>query len=183
MKIQRTMYKGFRLIASAIIILFMFVEELILKPLRTFKILILEKTIKRMNGYWTIGTLVALKTIEGLCKVALLFSPNAYWVMFIVFMDGFLGFISMNIIIHGHENLKDFHWYHRVVRWIVKIKEEIKATATYKWAHRIVVDVREWVKELWRNIVFKIFGKKNPKGLWRYIKTAVRLSLSKRRQA
>ena len=177
------MYKGFRLIASAVILLFMFVEELILKPLRKVKILLLEKTIKRMNGYWTIGTLIFLKTIEGLCKVLIPFMPNATWIMFIVFMDGFLGFISMNIIIHGHDNLSDFAWYLRLVRWITKIKEEIKATATYKWAHDVVVDVRDWAKGLWQWTVFKIFGKKNPKGLWRYLKTAVRLSMRKRRQA
>ena len=100
--------KAFRLIASAVILIFMFVEELILKPLRNLHVLILERTIKRMNGYATIISLVTIKSVEGLCKVALWFSPNAYWVMFIVFMDGLLGFVSMNIIIHGHDNLKDF---------------------------------------------------------------------------
>lgn len=177
------MYTGFRLIASAVILLFMFVEELILKPLRKIKILLLEKTIKRMNGYWTIGTLIFLKTIEGLCKILIPFMPNATWIMFIVFMDGFLGFISMNIIIHGHDNLSDFAWYLRLVRWITKIKEEIKATKTFVWAYALVIVVKEWGRNLWREIVFRIFGKKNPKGLWRYIKTAVRLSIKKRRQA
>ncbi len=74
MKIQRPVYKGFRLIASLIILVFMFVEELILAPLRKIKVVVLENTIKRMNGYWTIGVLVFLKTIEGLCKVALPFA-------------------------------------------------------------------------------------------------------------
>ncbi len=180
-KFKRSVYKGFRLIASVAILLFMFVEELVLKPLRKLQIVAIEKTIKKMNGYWTIGTLVFIKTIEGLCKVVLPFAPNATVVFYIVLLDGVLGFVSLQLIVHGHDNLKDFHWYHRVVRWIGKIKDDVKATKVYIWAHDHAVEIKEWARELWRDLMFKIFGKRNPKGLVRYVKTAVRLRNHKRR--
>lgn len=178
---NRTVYRGFRLIATAAILVFMFIEELILNPLRKIKIVVLEKTINRMNGYWTIGILVFLKTIEGLCKLALPFAPNATVVMGIIILDGVLGFISMNIIIHGHENLKEFTWYIRFVTWINKLKDEIKEINVYKQGHTKVIEIRAAVKEWWCEVVFKVFGKRNPKGLVRYIKTAIYLKYRKTR--
>ena len=97
MKVQKTAYRTFRLFATAAILVFMFIEELILKPLRKIKIAVLENTIKRMNGYVTIGALVGLKTVEGLCKVVLPFAGTiGAWfgvsagtvVFWIVVLDG-----------------------------------------------------------------------------------------------
>ena len=190
MKTQNPAYRTFRLFATAAILVFMFIEELILKPLRKIKIAVLEKTIKRMNGYVTIGVLVGLKTIEGLCKVVLPFASSigefmgvssATVVMGIVVIDGVLGFISMNLIIHGHENLKEFSWYVRFVTWVGKLKDDVKATNFYKSAHSKVTEIKATVKEWWGDVVFKVFGKRNPRGLFRYIRTAVYLKYRKMR--
>ena len=178
---KKPIYKGFRFAATIVMLLFMFVEELILAPLRKVKIVLLERTIKRMNGYWTLGILVTLKTIEGLCKVVLPMAPNATVVMIIVAVDGILGFISMNIIIHGHENLKDFPRYVKFVAWVSKLKEEIKATPTYQRVHARFVEIKAAAKIWWGDMMFKIFGKRNPRGLVRYVKTAMYLKRKKSR--
>ena len=172
------LYKGFRLVAIVVMLAFMFAEELILKPLRKVKIVILEKTIKRLNGYWTIGILVVLKTIEGLCKIILPFVAAVPPLMILVIIvDGVLGFISMNIIIHGHENLQEFKWYVKFVEWLGKLRAEVENTEFVKRNRVKVVEMRDKMKEVWGDFMFKIFGKRRPRGIVRY----VRLYMRKRR--
>jgi len=177
---KKIVHRPFRLIAIIAILGFMFIEEIILKPLRKIKIVILENTIKRMNGYATIGLLAILKTIEGLCKIALPFAANGWIAFGIVALDGVLGFISMNIIIHGHENLEQFSWYVRFVAWLKKLREEVKAMPIYKQSHAKVIEIKAVIKVWWGELMLKIFGKRNPRGLIRYIKTALRLRRRKK---
>ena len=174
------LYKAFRLVAIVAMLLFMFAEELILKPLRKIKIALLERTIKRLNGYWTIGILVVLKTIEGLCKIILPFVAAVPPLMILVIViDGLLGFISMNIIIHGHENLQQFGWYVKFVAWIGKLKAEVENTEFYKRNAKKVADMREKMRETWREFMYAIFGKRRPRGIIRFVK----LYLYKKRKA
>ena len=178
---EKTVYRAVRLIATIILLAFIFLEELILKPLRKIKIVVLERTIKRWSGYWTIGILVTLKSIEGLLKIVILFAPHPWAVMFIVGLDAVLGFITMNIIIHGHENLKDFTWYVRFTAWIAKLKADVKELPVYQRTHARVVELKKKARGIWKNLTRKLFGEHNPKGFVRYVKLAVRLKLKKMR--
>lgn len=176
----KALYKPFRFVATVVILVFIFFEEIVLKPLRKVKVVILEKTIKRMSGYWTLGTLVILKTIEGLCKVVMPFAPNPTVVFLIVAVDGILGFISMNIIIHGRENIEEFPQYVRFAAWINRLKDDVKQTKIYQRAHTKMVEVKLVAKEWWGDTMLAIFGRRNPRGLVRYVKTAVRLRRRRR---
>jgi len=170
------LYKTFRLVASIALLGFMFLEQIILKPLRRIKIAILEKTIKRLNGYWTIGLLIFFKTIEGVCKIILPFVAAVPPLMILVIViDGVLGFISMNLIIHGHENLQQFTWYVKFVAWLGRLRDELEKMEFYKRSKERVSKMRSRMKELWTAFMFKIFGNRRPKGILRYLRMAIYL--------
>ena len=171
--------QGIRLIATLFILFFIFFEEIVLKPLRKIKIVVLEKTIKRLNGYWTIGILVTLKTIEGLMKIAIIIFPEPIFVTVVLFFDALFGFISMNIIIHGRENLQEFAWYMRFANWVDGLKEEVKQLPAYKKAHTRVLEIKGWVKDWWTIARVKIFGKRNPRSIFRYVRTVVYLKMKR----
>lgn len=178
---EQIVYRALRLAAAIVLLIFIFLEELVLKPFRKIKIVVLERTIKRWNGYWTVGILVILKTIEGLLKILMILIPHPLVIAIAMILDAVLGFISMNILIHGHENLKDFAWYVRFAAWIDKLKTEVKALPVYQKTHATAMDLKNIAKEWWTIGIRNIFGERNPRGFIRYVKLAVYLKLKKMR--
>jgi len=167
----------FKIIGALIIVFFMMFEEIILSPLRYLKVIFVINIIKRLNGFWTLAFLGTFKTIEGLIKIFFIFGlvTDPLWIGFWVFMDGFLGFLSLNLIIYGRDNLKQYRSYRKLAIWFYKKKKLIKRTPQYIKAKTYVTNTKIYLKS--KLIAFRIWMFGNEKGIFynlkRYIKAGV----------
>ncbi len=182
---KRQLNYPFRIIGAIILLVFIMIEEIVLSPLKKIKIVFIENTIKRLSAFWTIALLGILKTIEGGLKFALpVFADSPAILSSIIFLDGFLGFISMNIIIHGRENLMSYRWYRIVNIFIYRRKKEIKQTEFYIKTKRYAHKMREKIITYFSRFRIWIFG--NQRGIFfnlkRYVKFGIRRYKQKTRR-
>jgi hypothetical protein len=177
MRINKKLTYPLQVIGIAIIVLFMMFEEIILSPLRKLKIIFIVKTIGMLNGFWTIALLVSFKTVEGLIKVFFIFGlvTDPLWIGFWVFMDGFLGFLSLNLIIYGRDNLKQYRSYRKLAIWFYRKKKIIKQHKYYIKAKYYVVTTKVYIHAFVIALSIRLFG--NEKGVYhnlkRYIKAGI----------
>ncbi len=159
----------------------MMIEEIILSPLSKIKIIFIENTIKRLPAFWTIALLVTLKTVEGGLKFALpVFADSPSILSSIIFLDGFLGFISMNVIIHGRRNLMTYRWYRIVNVFIYKKKKGIKQTEIYKKTILSICEIKDRLTMWLGSFRTWVFG--NQRGMFYNLKRYVRFGIRRYRQ-
>lgn len=166
-----------RIVGQVLILLFIMIEEIILSPLRKIRILFIEKFIKNLGPYMTIGIFVGLKTSEGLMKFGLIiFKDDPVILGTIVFLDMLFGFISLQILIHGRENLRTFRAYRKVAIWVYRMKRELKKKPIYEKARKHYLEIKEIaidkyskVKEYAKKIKIAVLGESKG-GLFEFVK-------------
>ncbi|MBT3728989.1 hypothetical protein HOF65_05060 [bacterium] len=168
-----------RIVVTVIVLSFIFIEEWILKPFRKIKMILIINTVQKLSAFWTIASLVICKSIEGGIKIVMYYLGTEYpFISFsLVALDMFLGFISMNLIIYGRENLRTFRWYRKFSIFLRRLKREVlvrvRRTKSYAFAIYIF-EVSKIYLVSWR---LTIFGKQG--GIIAYYKTYVRRLLYK----
>jgi hypothetical protein len=168
-----------RIVVTVIVLSFIFIEDWILKPFRKIKVMLIINTIHRLSAFWTIGFLLTFKSIEGGIKFVLYYLGTDYPITSFLFflLDMFLGFLSMNLVIYGRENLRTYRWYRKFSIFLRRLKREVlvrvRKTKSYAFAMYIYAGSKIYIESLW----IWIFGKRG--GIIAYSKIYIRRLLAK----
>jgi hypothetical protein len=155
-----------KFIGTILLLIFIMFEEIILSPLRKIRIIFIENFIKKLSAHLTIAIFVTLKIIEGLLKFGLvIFKDNPIMLSVVIFLDIFLGFISLQILIHGRENLRYFKFYRKGAIFIYRLKKDLKKKPIYQKAKTRYFLIKERVLNYYNLLMnyikafkFAIFG-------------------------
>ncbi len=150
----------FKTIVTILFLFILLVEELIVSPLRKIRIVFVEKMVKKWSALQTIIIFMIVEVLKVGAKIYIgksLLNDYTTGVYLGIFIALVLGFITLQIILHGKDNLMEYGWYRKVSAFIDKYKtivlNAIKNSAAYQKS-------TQWFQDF----KFSIFG--NNRGIF-----------------